>query len=465
MLVQRLQFYRSILLLTDALAIAATWIGSYYIRFYLPVIAVTKGVPPVQVYLRGLFLVESIWLITFFVFGLYRANTRTGRQTLAALARGQLVAFLVLVATTFFTDRQTYSRVVFLIYFFLSYGLIVAVRFWLKQAFVLADRPGFRVRTLVVGVGDLGERTAERLCLRPELGVEVVGFLAEQPDQAPPRVCDRPVLGGYADLDRVIDRRQIGLVFLALPLESQHLLSDLIHSISNDMVDVKVVPDLGRFMELRSAVEELDGLPIVSLRESPMHGWNTVLKRATDLAIALPALVLAAPIMILAGLAIKLTSRGPIFYRQERMGLDGRIFNMTKFRTMTVGAERETGPVFATPGDSRRTLVGRWLRRFSLDELPQLIHVIRGEMSLVGPRPERPEFIEQFRAHIPRYMARHKMKAGLTGLAQVRGFRGNTSIEGRIEQDLEYIKNWSVGLDLQIVARTLWLILVDRNAY
>ncbi len=465
MLVQRLQFYRSVLLLSDALVIAATWIAAYFIRFHLPLIAVTKGVPPFSLYLKGLILVEVIWLTTFYFTGLYKVTTRNTRQLMVVLARAEVVAFLTLIAITWFTHRQTFSRIVFLFFFVLSYFALAGARMWLKRRFVLADRPGFKVRTLIVGVGELGERTAERLCLRPELGVEVVGFLAERPDQAPPQVCDRPVLGGYEELDRIIGEMGVGLVFIALPLESQHRLGEIIASITNDMVDVKVVPDLGRFMALRSSIEELDGLPIVSLRESPMHGWNQVLKRALDIAVAVPALIISSPIMLLAAIAIKLTSKGPVLYRQERMGLDGQIFNMAKFRTMRVDAEEKTGPVWAKRDDPRRTLVGRFLRRFSIDELPQLVHVLKGEMSLVGPRPERPEFIEQFKTRIPKYMARHKMKAGMTGLAQVKGYRGNTSIEGRIEYDLEYIKNWSVGLDLKIMARTIWLILVDRNAY
>jgi exopolysaccharide biosynthesis polyprenyl glycosylphosphotransferase len=216
------------------------------------------------------------------------------------------------------------------------------------------------------------------------------------------------------------------------------------------------VPDLGEIATLRGNVEEFDGLQIISLQSSPHGGWNAVLKRGLDLILGAPALVIFAPIMLLITVAIRCSSRGPIFYRQERMGLDGRRFVMLKFRSMVEDAEKLTGPVWAAEDDPRVTPVGRWLRRTNLDELPQLINVLRGEMSLVGPRPERPPLIHEFRKSIPKYMLRHKVKAGMTGWAQIHGWRGNTSLASRIEYDLDYIEKWSLWRDIKILARTLF---------
>lgn len=465
MLVQRLNFYRSLLLLTDALLIAASWLAAYYLRFNLQFIEVTKGVPPLSIYAYGLIQVMVIWLGTFHFAGLYRVSSFSWRQVFAQLIRAGFIAFLVLVAFTYFTHRQSFSRVVFVYFFIISTGGMLLARLWLKKLFIASGGRGVKLRTLIVGVGQLAETTADKLCNRPELGLEVVGFLANDPQSSPPRVCDSDVLGSYDDLIRVVNEKKVGLVFLALPLEYQTRLPDILDSISDEMVEVKVIPDFGRFSSLKSSVEELDGLPMISLRESPMHGWNRVVKRATDIIMALLTIIAASPLMGLAVAAVKLTSKGPIFYTQERMGLDGRIFTMAKFRTMRTDAEKTSGPVWAAKDDPRRTAVGRFLRRFSIDELPQLFQVLMGEMSLVGPRPERPEFIEKFKHNVPKYMLRHKMKAGMTGLAQVEGFRGNTSLEGRIQEDLKYIKDWSLGLDLKILARTLWAILFDRNAY
>ena len=220
----------------------------------------------------------------------------------------------------------------------------------------------------------------------------------------------------------------------------------LVEATNREGVDVHVVPDLLQFIALRARLEDLDGVPIISLNDVPLRGFNSVLKRAIDIAHlgARAARAVASRSAIIA-LLIKRTSPGPVFYTQERMGLDGKAFNVYKFRSMTTGAEDETGPVWARDDDPRCTPVGRWLRRFDLDELPQFWNVLRGDMSIVGPRPERPYFVEQFKHRIPQYMLRHKVKAGITGWAQVNGWRGNTSLEKRIEYDLYYIENWSVG--------------------
>jgi len=216
---------------------------------------------------------------------------------------------------------------------------------------------------------------------------------------------------------------------------------------------------------LRGGVEEFDGLPILNLRNSPLYGWNMIMKRALDIAISLIAIALLSPFMLLIAVLIRLTSPGPVLYRQERMGIGGDIFHILKFRTMAVDAEAATGAVWARKGDPRRTMPGSILRATSLDELPQLFNVLKGDMSLVGPRPERPVFIQEFRRKIPRYMLRHKMKAGITGWAQVNGWRGNTDLVKRVEHDLYYIEHWSISFDLKILMLTLWKGFVNRNAY
>jgi exopolysaccharide biosynthesis polyprenyl glycosylphosphotransferase len=224
-----------------------------------------------------------------------------------------------------------------------------------------------------------------------------------------------------------------------------------------------MIPDLLHVMTLRSSVEDLDGMPVINLRESPLVGWAGIQKRAFDVMASAGALILAAPVMAGVALAILVSSGRPIFYRQERMGLDGRLFHMIKFRTMKPDAEAKSGPVWTVTEDPRRTRLGEFLRRTSLDELPQLWNVLVGDMSLVGPRPERPVFIEQFRTEVPGYMLRHKVKSGLTGWAQVHGWRGNTSLHERVEHDIYYIQNWTLGLDIRILLMTFWR--GHRNAY
>jgi Undecaprenyl-phosphate glucose phosphotransferase len=229
--------------------------------------------------------------------------------------------------------------------------------------------------------------------------------------------------------------------------------------------DLYIVPDVWELATLNAAVGEFEGMPILSLRASRVSGWGRILKRAMDIVVSAVVLVALSPVLLVTALAVKLTSRGPVIYKQERMGLDGRVFNTLKFRTMRVDAEAETGPRWASEGDTRTTFVGRILRRTSLDELPQFWNVLKGDMSIVGPRPERPVFIEEFKRTVPKYMLRHKMKAGITGWAQVNGWRGSTSLDKRIQYDLYYIENWSIWLDLRIMLATIPAVVTGRNAY
>ncbi|HYU24790.1 MAG TPA: exopolysaccharide biosynthesis polyprenyl glycosylphosphotransferase, partial [Thermoanaerobaculia bacterium] len=273
------------------------------------------------------------------------------------------------------------------------------------------------------------------------------------------------VVGTYADVQSILEQNGIDQVLIALPLDSIGFLEEILKRIGPSMVDIKVIPDIYKFISLRGGIEDFDGMPVISLLDTPLGGWNDVVKRVVDILLATALITLIAPLLLLIGAAIKLTSRGPVFYRQERMSLDGRTFLVWKFRTMSVDAEAESGAVWASPVDPRRTRVGRWLRQTSLDELPQLFNVLRGEMSLVGPRPERPIFIDQFRQKIPKYMLRHKVRAGMTGWAQVHGLRGNTSVEQRIRYDLYYIENWSLLLDFKILLLTLFRGFNNPNAY
>jgi Undecaprenyl-phosphate glucose phosphotransferase len=239
----------------------------------------------------------------------------------------------------------------------------------------------------------------------------------------------------------------------------------ILDSLKDETTDIQLVPDIHEYVTLGCEVEDFDGLPIVNINDSPLAGWPALGKRVIDIALSGTALAFLSPLLAFIALCIKFSSRGRVLYTQERMGLDGRTFKMLKFRSMNEDAERSTGAVWANPKDHRRTPLGTFLRQTSLDELPQFWNVLRGDMSLVGPRPERPVFVQQFRKDIPHYMLRHKVKAGITGWAQVNGWRGNTSLDQRIQCDLYYIRNWSYLLDLKIIVLTLWKGFINKNAY
>jgi Undecaprenyl-phosphate glucose phosphotransferase len=274
-----------------------------------------------------------------------------------------------------------------------------------------------------------------------------------------------PHLGQYRDIPDVIERHEVDQVYIALDSNQQSDLEEINRQLAEQMVDLNIVPDIYHTLNINPELLDLDGMPIIALRQSAVEGWNRVFKRIFDLVGAALLIVVLTPLWIVIPLLIKLTSPGPAFYRQERMGLDGRSFWMIKFRSMRVDAEDETGAVWASAGDQRRTKLGAFLRRTSLDEWPQLFNVLAGTMSLVGPRPERPVFIREFKKKIPNYMLRHKMKAGMTGWAQVNGWRGNTSLEKRIEFDIYYLTHWSIWFDIKILLMTPFTGFVNQNAY
>jgi Undecaprenyl-phosphate glucose phosphotransferase len=313
-------------------------------------------------------------------------------------------------------------------------------------------------RVLIAGAGELGRLVADRILEHRELGFQVIGFIDDRAGGDHLGYRGLPLLGTLEEAGELVLREKVDHLYVALPLNEHGKVVNVIQGASREGVDIKVVPDLLQFIALRARLEELDGVPIININDVPLQGVNSVVKRAVDLAVSLLALLLLALPLAIIALLVRFTSPGPVFYRQERMSLDGRGFTVYKFRSMFQDAERETGPVFASDDDPRCTPVGRFLRRFDMDELPQIWNVVRGDMSLVGPRPERPFFVEQFKQQFPQYMLRHKVRSGITGWAQVNGWRGNTSIEKRIEFDLYYIGNWSLRLDLKI----MWLTIINR---
>ncbi|MEO0565929.1 MAG: exopolysaccharide biosynthesis polyprenyl glycosylphosphotransferase, partial [Chloroflexota bacterium] len=274
------------------------------------------------------------------------------------------------------------------------------------------------------------------------------------------------VIGGYNDIPDLIDRYQVEQVIIALPDAKRTELVEIINLCQRGNVDVKVYPDVLAYMSGDMNIDDLGGTPLITVRDIALRGWKLSLKRGLDVVGSVFGLVMLSPFMMLTAIIIKTESDGPVFYTQERMGLDGKSFEMIKFRSMRVDAET-SGPGWTTPGDPRVTPFGRFLRRSNWDEIPQLINVALGQMSLVGPRPERPVYVQEFRQNIPRYMERHREKAGMTGWAQVNGLRGDTSIAERTAYDLWYVENWSLWLDIKIIIRTIFMTVTrsQRNAY
>jgi Undecaprenyl-phosphate glucose phosphotransferase len=463
--------------LSDALLGMAAFLVAYLLRFEsgLPVF---KGYPPFANYLRLAPFIGLLVPLAFQMQGLYRLRRGRSRvDDFFGVFVGSILTVVLGIGGTLYI--QTYyvseaakdlgqyevSQFVWLLFLVVNVAFSYASRELVREALERRWRAGIGLkRVLIAGAGDLGRVVADKVLEHRELGFKVVGFIDDRATGDHIGYRGIPVLGMLGDADDIIRRERIDHVYVALPLEEHVKMLGLVEATNREGVDVHVVPDLLQFIALRARLENLDGVPIISLNDVPLRGFNSLLKRATDIAISGAALAgMAIPFALIA-FFIKRTSRGPVFYTQERMGLDGKAFDVLKFRSMYPGAEDETGPVWARDDDPRCTPIGKLLRRFDIDELPQLWNVFRGDMSIVGPRPERPYFVEQFKHRIPQYMLRHKVKAGITGWAQVNGWRGNTSLEKRIEYDLYYIENWSVALDLKI----MWLTLIrgfHRHAY
>lgn len=458
------EVFRTGLLLSDLVLVSASWLAAYALRFHAG-FPVPQGIPDFVPYAWLLVAIVPIWFQLYRSRGLYEPQrTRSVAAEAAAVVVANAMGVLALGALAFFGRQFAYSRAVLGLFFGLASVGVIATRATARIALRAARRRGYNLRfVLGVGAGETMERFASALAKHPEAGLRLVGVLSSRPSHLlDARVA---VIGGYERLKHELRDRRIDQVVIALPREEAPLLEKILADLDDEMVSVRIIPDLFHVMSVRSSVEELEGLPVICLRDSPLLGLAAVQKRVFDVMVCATLLCVLAPVLGAIALAIRLTSGRPILFEQERMGLDGRLFPVLKFRTMAAEAERETGPVWTVPDDPRRTRLGAWLRSTSLDELPQLWNVLRGDMSLVGPRPERPVFIAQFRREVPGYMLRHKVKAGLTGWAQVHGWRGNTSLHERVEHDLYYIQHWSLGLDVRILLMTLWRGLVHRNAY
>jgi Undecaprenyl-phosphate glucose phosphotransferase len=451
-------------LLGDLILTAGAWLTAYFVRFGSGWFPVTADTPDVRLCYAQLPLVLLAALPAYRLADLYAVHRlRRVREELVAVLKGTVLLSLLAMAIIFFQRASYESRGSLLLFSGLAPLAVLTGRRLSWGAIHALRRNGYnRSFALIVGSGRVARKTDRALRHAAWMGIKSVGYVDERTS---PLSADLDLLGGFADLPVLVRKYRVRHVFIALPMSRAADARRVFDILSQTVVEVRLVPDVPNLGGLTLSTTNLDGLPVIGLRESPHFGLNVVVKRMMDVALSLAALLVLSPVMLLIAVLVKLTSPGPVFYRQVRCGLNGRSFAMLKFRSMRADAEKQTGAVWARKDDDRRTRLGAFLRRTSLDELPQFLNVLRGDMSLVGPRPERPEFIQQFRKTIPNYMARHCVKAGITGWAQVHGWRGNTSLRKRVQYDLYYITHWTPWLDLRILWMTLLHGLVHRNAY
>lgn len=468
MLRKHAQFFVSLFVISDLLILSVSWILSYFVRFETDLIRPPLlGTPSLLIYLNLLPPLWLIWGIVSWKMHLYRPR-RVGHfyREFFDLTKAIVTVVLILVTVVYSLRMFELSRLAFLYFLVLGTLGLALARYLARRTLKTFRKKGYNQRfAIIAGTGELGRKILEKIELYPELGIHVTGFLTRSGENVGETIRGIPIIGVYDDLDRILGEHRVDVFWVAVPIQEYDCLETLLKKVRGGTPDIKVVPGALEFLSLRGGMDELDGLPIVSLRSSPLYGWNLVSKRIFDIVVGTIFLVLSLPLMTMIGLLVKFTSRGPILYRQKRLGMNSHSFKMLKFRTMRVDAEKETGPVWTRENDSRRTRIGAFLRKTSLDELPQLFNVLKGDMSLVGPRPERPNFVQEFRNGVPSYMLRHKIKVGMTGWAQINGWRGNTSIEKRIDHDLYYIENWSVAFDMKVLLMTFWKIFSSKSAY
>jgi len=461
-----MRLYQTVAVLcSDLLMTAGAFLGAYWLRFVYEVRPVEPGdILQLPDYARLLPFILPLWALVFTAFGLYRLRRTAARaEEYMQVSIAITLAMALFGAGAFLTRPTDFSRLMFAMFYVSDVVAVIAGRALIHAVIDRVRRSGRNLkRVLIAGTGELAHAVVDKMRLHKELGFRITGMLGDEADSTYRGV---PVVGRIDDACEFIRRYSVDQIFIALPLSAYADILRLLDEVSNEIVEIKVVPDLLQHITLRASVEDFDGVPIVNLSATPMRGVASAIKRSLDIGAAAGLILLFAPLFPLIALAIRLTSPGPIFYRQERMGLDGRSFQLIKFRSMVANAEQETGPVWTEESDPRVTTVGRFIRKFSLDELPQFFNVLRGDMSMVGPRPERPYFVQEFRERIPRYMLRHRVRAGLTGWAQVNGWRGNTSLERRIQYDLYYIENWSLTLDFKILWLTITNGLGHEHAY
>jgi exopolysaccharide biosynthesis polyprenyl glycosylphosphotransferase len=468
-------------LLSDFLGIVMSYFYSYGFRFYLYIIPVNpeRGIPPLESYVLVLPLFLAVHFLIFFLQGFYRTRLRrTKIDDFFLVFLNAILTILIIQAILAYLNAYSQgSAPLFRVSFKLSHGflavyfvvVVLMISFLRNQIYYFMKKryaKGMNLKSaLIVGAGKMGKTVAQKLSQYKDLGFVVKGFLDDERKEGELVEVDGgiPVLGSLSSLETVLEKKDVSDVYVALDLNNYDKILNTLKVLNKYVVNVRLIPDLFQLLTLKARIEDLDGFPVISVDEPPLRGMLLLAKRLMDIVVSALFLLLFAPFFFLIALLIKLTSKGPVLYHQERMGLDGKKFVMHKFRTMVCDAESQTGPVMCSPDDPRITKMGRFLRKFSLDEVPQLVNVLKGEMSLVGPRPERPVFVQKFREKIPKYMLRHKVKSGVTGWAQVHGLRQDTPIDKRLDYDFYYIQNWSLSLDLKILWKTLRKGFIDRN--
>ena len=426
----------------DAGIIGAAYFFSWYLRFKSGFFVQDAGVLPAKTYFSALFLIIPGYLLLYSIFQLYMPRrVKSYRQELWDIIRANGIGLMAFILVLYFIKQEHFSRQMLCIFFFINISLEFASRYLIRTILWKMRKQGLNQKhILMIGESQMAEQYMDRLRENPKWGYQVFAHLKDE-----------------EKLERILEGNELDEVVIALRAEDYGKLERIVDVCEKAGVHTKMIPDFGNVISTRPYIEDVQGIPVIHVRRVPLNIMrNRAAKRAVDLIGATVAIILFSPVMLLTVLVVALTEEGSVIYRQERVGLHNQVFYMYKFRSMIMQDEEKEKAEWSTRNDPRITPVGKLIRRTSIDELPQLFNVLKGEMSLVGPRPERPQFVQKFRDEIPRYMVKHQVRPGMTGWAQINGYRGNTSIEKRIEYDLYYIENWTMVFDMKILILTIF---------
>lgn len=426
----------------DAGIIGAAYFFSWYLRFKSGVFVQDAGVLPAKTYFSALFLIIPGYLLLYSIFQLYMPRrAKSYRKELMDIIRANGIGFMIFILVLYFIKQEHFSRQMLCIFFFINISLEFASRYLIRTILWKMRKQGLNQKhILMIGESQMAEQYMDRLRENPKWGYQVFAHLKDE-----------------EKLERILEGNELDEVVIALRAEDYGKLERIVDVCEKAGVHTKMIPDFGNVISTRPYIEDVQGIPVIHVRRVPLNIMrNRAAKRAVDLIGATVAIILFSPVMLLTVLVVALTEEGSVIYRQERVGLHNQVFYMYKFRSMIMQDEEKEKAEWSTRNDPRITPVGKLIRRTSIDELPQLFNVLKGEMSLVGPRPERPQFVQKFRDEIPRYMVKHQVRPGMTGWAQINGYRGDTSIEKRIEYDLYYIENWTMVFDMKILILTIF---------
>ena len=451
----------------DAVLVIISYILSWALRFRTSLFGQGVRTLSFTYYMRFLLIIVPLYLLMNWIFSLYSSGRTHGRRLEAAnILKANIAGILIFILFLYFAKQQHFARNMLLIFFVLNILFEFVFRNLSRNFINKLRTGGFNRKTiLLVGYSNSSDEFIDRILANPQWGYEIFGILDDNV-QAQTDYRGIKVLGKLSRLMALLETNQVDEIAITMGLNEYYKLENVVALCEKSGVHTMFIPDYYNIIPTKPYTEDLQGLPVVNIRYVPLNNpLASFIKRTMDIIGSLICIVLFSPVMLVAVIGIKLTSPGPIIFRQIRVGLHNREFEMYKFRSMKMQTEEDEKKGWTKKGDERITGFGRFIRRTSIDELPQLVNVIKGDMSLVGPRPERPQFVEKFRETIPRYMVKHQVRPGMTGWAQVNGFRGDTSIKGRIDCDLYYIENWTVGLDLKILFLTVFRGFVNKNAY